>query len=435
VSRWAVVGGGLLGMTLAHRLAQRGHQVTLLEGADSLGGLASPWALGDVTWDRHYHVTLASDARLRALLGELGLDDDLRWVKTKTGYYAGPGRLYPLNDALDFLRLPALSPVGKARLAFTILYGSRIRDGIRLERVPVTTWLRRWSGRSTYERLWLPLLRAKLGDNAEAASAAFVWATIQRLYAARQAGLKEELFGYLPGGGYARTLAVFADRLAADGVEVRLSTNVQKVVCANQLSGITVETDGGDLDVDECVVTLAAPLAARICEGLTGDERARLEAVRYQGIVCASVLLRRPLQPYYLTYLTDPAAPFTAVVEMTALVDPAELGGHGLVYLPKYVTPDDPLFEATDTELRAAWLPYLRAMHPGLAEEDVLAFQVSRVRHVMAVATLDYSAHLPPMRTSVPGLHLASSAHIVNGTLNVDETVGLAERAVGVIDP
>jgi protoporphyrinogen oxidase len=435
VSRWAVVGGGLLGMTLAHRLAQRGHQVTLLEGADSLGGLASPWALGDVTWDRHYHVTLASDARLRALLAELGLDDDLRWVRTKTGYYAGPGRLYPLNDALDFLRLPALSPAGKARLAFTILYGSRIRDGVRLERVPVTTWLRRWSGRSTYERLWLPLLRAKLGDNAEAASAAFVWATIQRLYAARQAGLKEELFGYLPGGGYARTLAVFADRLAADGVEVRLSTNVKKVVCANQLSGITVETDGGDLDVDECVVTLAAPLAARICEGLTGDERARLEGVRYQGIVCASVLLRRPLQPYYLTYLTDPAAPFTAVVEMTALVDPVELGGRGLVYLPKYVTPDDPLFEATDSELRAAWLPYLRAMHPALAEEDVLAFQVSRVRHVMAVATLDYSAHLPPMRTSVPGLHLASSAHIVNGTLNVDETVGLAERAVGVIDP
>jgi protoporphyrinogen oxidase len=432
-----VVGGGLLGMTLAHRLAQRGHAVTLLEAADSLGGLAAPWRLGDVTWDRHYHVTLASDARLRALLRELDLDDDLRWVRTKTGYYAGPGRLYPLNDALDFLRLPALSPLGKARLALTILYGSRIRDGVRLESVPVTDWLRRWSGRSTYDRLWLPLLRAKLGDNAEAASAAFVWATIQRLYAARRTGLKEEQFGYVPGGGYARTLATFEALLVAEGVEVRTSTAVRKVACAKQLSGhgLRVVTDDGDLDVDACVVTLAAPLAARVCEGLADDERERLNGVRYQGIVCASLLLRRPLQPYYLTYLTDPAAPFTAVVEMTALVDPAELGGHGLVYLPKYVTPDDPLFEATDEELRAAWMPYLMAMHPDLAEDDVLAFQVSRVRHVMAVATLDYSAHLPPMRTSVPGLHLASSAHIVNGTLNVDETVALAERAVAVIDP
>lgn len=432
MSRWAVVGGGLLGMTLAHRLAQRGHEVTLLEGAETLGGLAAPWRLGDVTWDKHYHVTLASDASLRALLRELGLDDDLRWVKTKTGYFAGPGRLYPLNDAVDFLKLPALSPVGKARLALTILYGSRIRDGVRLESVPVTDWLRRWSGRSTYDRLWLPLLRAKLGDNAEAASAAFVWATIQRLYAARRTGLKEEQFGYVAGGGYARTLAVFADRLAAGGVDVRLGARVRNV--ARTPGGLRVETEGGDLDVDRCVVTLAAPLAARLCADLSEEERARLDGVRYQGIVCASLLLRKPLQPYYLTYLTDPAAPFTAVVEMTALVDPAELGGHGLVYLPKYVTPDDPLFEASDDALRAAWLPYLRAMHPDLAEDDVLAFQVSRVRHVMAVATLDYSAHLPPMRTSVPGLSLASSAHIVNGTLNVDETVALAERAVAVID-
>jgi len=33
------------------------------------------------------------------------------------------------------------------------------------------------------------------------------------------------------------------------------------------------------------------------------------------------------------------------------------------------------------------------------------------------------------MHTSVPGLYLASSANIANGTLNVDETVALAEQA------
>jgi cyclic pyranopterin phosphate synthase len=30
------------------------------------------------------------------------------------------------------------------------------------------------------------------------------------------------------------------------------------------------------------------------------------------------------------------------------------MGGHTLVYLPKYVAPDDPLFEASDDDLRAA---------------------------------------------------------------------------------
>ena len=67
------MGGGFLGMTLAHRLAQQGKKVTLFEGGSQLGGLASAWNLGDVVWDRHYHVTLLSDTYLRSLLRELGL--------------------------------------------------------------------------------------------------------------------------------------------------------------------------------------------------------------------------------------------------------------------------------------------------------------------------------------------------------------------------
>jgi phytoene dehydrogenase-like protein len=66
-ARWAVVGGGLLGMTLAHRLAQAGYDVTLFEAAEQLGGTAPAWRLGDIAWDRHDQVTLLSDLRLRAL--------------------------------------------------------------------------------------------------------------------------------------------------------------------------------------------------------------------------------------------------------------------------------------------------------------------------------------------------------------------------------
>ena len=40
--------------------------------------------------------------------------------------------------------------------------------------------------------------------NSEVA-ASFIWATIQRLYAARRSGLKKEMFGYVP-GGYAHVL-------------------------------------------------------------------------------------------------------------------------------------------------------------------------------------------------------------------------------------
>ncbi|MEM9187474.1 MAG: FAD-dependent oxidoreductase, partial [Planctomycetota bacterium] len=82
-NHWAVVGGGMLGMTLAHRLAQRGQRVTLLEAAPRLGGLTSAWKLEDAdgpgaVWDRFYHVTLLSDSTLRGLLEEIGLADEVR---------------------------------------------------------------------------------------------------------------------------------------------------------------------------------------------------------------------------------------------------------------------------------------------------------------------------------------------------------------------
>lgn len=431
--RWCVVGGGVLGLTLALRLSQRGHQVSLLEAGDRLGGLAAAWSIGDVVWDRHYHVTLTSDRHTRGMLDELGLGDELVWQDVAAACWAD-GRMHPMSSALDFLRFPPLRPIDKARLAATILHAATIRDGRRLESVSVERWLRRWSGDVATERLWLPLLRAKLGEQYQYTSAAFIWATVQRLYRARRAGLGKDQFGYLP-GGYGRVFQRYGERLATAGVDVRLGVPVE-AVRPDPAGGVMVAPrDGPPTTYDDVVVTAAAPVAARLMHGLREPELRRLADMRYQGVVCASLLLRRPLTGNYLTYITDADVPFTAVIDMTALVDPAQLRGHGLVYLPRYVEPADPWLERSDDQLRGAFLPQLARLYPGFcADRDLLAFRVSRVRAVMPVPTLGYSDRLPPMRTSVPGLHLVSSAHLVNATLNVDETVALAERAVGVID-
>src|SRR6266568_6217944 len=240
--RWGIVGGGFLGMTLAHRLAQHGQDVTLFEAAPALGGLASAWSLGDVVWDRHYHVTLLSDSYLRALLTELDLEKEMAWVETRTGFYTD-GTLFSMSNTLEFLRFPPLSLLGKLRLGATILYASRIRCWKKLEKIPVTDWLRRWSGRATFERIWLPLLRAKLGDNYTKASAAFIWAIIARMYAARRTGMKKEMFGYVP-GGYARILDSLARELEQAGVTIRLNYRAKRVESSS--NGVSLIFEGGE---------------------------------------------------------------------------------------------------------------------------------------------------------------------------------------------
>lgn len=425
--RFAIVGGGVLGMTLAHRLAQAGKNVTLFEASQQLGGLASAWQLGDVVWDRHYHVTLMSDTHTRGLLDELELEREMRWVQTKTGFYTD-GQLHSMSSSLEFLKFSPLNMVDKARLAATIFYASKIKDWKKLEQVPVADWLKKLSGERTFEKIWLPLLRAKLGENYKDTSAAFIWTTIARMYAARRSGLKKEMFGYVP-GGYARVLDTFSRRLFTEKVYTRLGSPIKEI--RKQSTGHVTLHYGDDTrnNFDRVIVTAAAPQAARMVQGLDPQERTRLQSIRYLGVICASVLMKRPLAGYYVTNITDPSIPFTGVIEMSALVDRQEFGGNHLVYLPKYVSPDDPMFEISDSELENRFLGALERMYPSFDRADVLTFKVSRVRNVVALPTLNYSELVPPMQSSIAGLYLVNSSQIVNGTLNVNESVQLAQVA------
>lgn len=426
--RWGVVGGGMLGLALARRLSQAGHAVTVIERADHVGGLADAWQVGAVTWDRHYHVTLATDDHLLALLDDLGLSDEMHWHHTRTGVFAN-GKLHSVSTPLELLRFPPLRLYDKIRLAATLVYAGRVRDWRRLESVPVASWLQRWSGRRTFERFWRPLLESKLGDAYRETSAAFLWATIQRLTSARRRGLTDEVFGHVA-GGYARVFERFEQDLRRAGVDFYLGASVERV--ARGGDQLSVELQGGDkLDFDRVVVTAAAPVAAGLCEGLRPEETAQLTAVRYLGIVCPSVLVKGELPDFYVTNLTDTGFPFTGVINMSAMVGTFE--GASLVYLPRYLDPGHPLFDESDAAIEGLFVAGLRRVFPQIGESDVVAARTSRVRAVMAIPTLNYSDRVPNIETSVPGLYLVSSANIVNGTLNVNETLQLAEQALEII--
>ncbi len=427
---WAVIGGGMLGMTLALRLARQGQRVTLFEAAPSLGGLTSAWQIGDVTWDRFYHVVLLSDSNLRRLLEDLDLESELEWVTTRTGFYAD-GRQYSLSSSWDFLKFPVLNLYQKFRLATTILYAARLKQNRSLEALPVERWLRKLSGDSTFEKIWLPLLRAKLGETYHRTSAAFIWAYIDRMYKARRTGLKREMFGYVP-GGYARIIERFLERLQAAGVELQADRRLQvaRYDAERQCTSLEFE-DRPPQDFDQVLFTIPSPAISRACPQLTTEEHQQHQQIEYLGVVCASVLLKRPFQGYYVTNIIDSWVPLTGIIEMSTIVPPAELNGHSLLYLPKYVeATDEQAFAESDEDIRERFLTTLEKMYANFSRDDVLEFKVARARHVMALPTLDYSSRLPSMKTSIPGIYAINSAQIVEGVLNVNETLEVAERAL-----
>lgn len=422
----AVIGGGMMGMTVALRLSEKGYAVSLYEAADSLGGLASAWQIDGVHWDKFYHVILLSDLYTRKMVKEIGLENETNWVETKTGFYSN-GKLYSMSNLIEFFQFPPIHILDKFRLGLTIFAASKMKNWKRLEKIKVEKWLTNWSGRNTFEKIWLPLLKAKLGEHYKETSAAFIWATIQRMYAARKSGLKKEMFGYVS-GGYAHILEKLHLHLLSKGIKIYTSHPTQKI--QKKENGIEISFSNGKTEkFAQVISTIPSVIATPMICGLEEMEIQKLKKLNYLGVVCTSILLKNQLSPYYVTNITDDA-PFTGIIEMAALVDKKYFNGNSLIYLPKYVKATDLFYQKSNEEIEHIFISKLLNMYPQIKKEDILSVKTARAAHVFALPTLGYSGSLTPLKTSLDGLYIVNSSYITHSTLNVNDTVKLAEEAV-----
>jgi protoporphyrinogen oxidase len=417
-----VVGGGLMGLALAQRLTALGEQVTVLERDKQLGGLTTHHDYGGFTWDRFYHVILPTDSSLLRFLGDIGLGERLRWRTTKTGFYVDES-FYPLNDSMDFLTFPPLSLWSKMRLAATILYCSRIRDWRRLERVSVSDWLIKVSGRATYEKLWKPLLLAKLGENYRRVSAVFIWSYITRMASARDSSAKREQLGHVS-GGYKTVFERLEKIITAGGGAIKREISVRKI--ERSAAGFAVETDRGVLRFDKVVFTgpvnVLRHVASRDLVDVSGGQD-----VEYLGVICVVLVTRRPLMPYYVLNIADDRIPFTGIIGMSNVVATDETAGRHITYVPRYILSTDPELARPDEEVRSAFLDGIRRLFPHFDLADIESVHVNRAIKVQPLQVLGYSSIVPQTTTRDPGFFVLNTAQFVNSTLNNNSVVAAVD--------
>ena len=432
----AVIGADMTGISAALELARHpGVEVTLFEERDHIGGLSDAFSWEEVTWDRFYHVVLSTDSVLIDFLRELGLASELSFAETRSGFF-GEGRLASLSSTGDFVRFPFLTLWQKFRLATGILYSAALKDPSRLDRIFVRQWLTSVFGRRVYERIWDPLLRSKLGSAREETSAAFIWATIRRLYGARNGEQKKEQMGHVR-GGYKRILERAEELLRERGVEIRTDRRVDSVRTANSHVELTFaegDPSGSAEDFDKALLTIPSPELMHLLKP-TRDEPyfEQYRNVSYLGVVCLLLVVRRSLSPYYVINLLDKELPFTGVIEATNVVDPGELEGNHLVYLPKYAASDDLIFGLSDHEICTSFIGGLKQMFPDLEESDIRHRRVFRELYVQPLQEIGALARRKDHRTSRKGVYVANSAMMKNTTLNNNAAITLGRSAAWTI--
>ena len=424
----AIVGGGILGMTAAYRLAQAGVHVALYERSNDLGGLVGSFDFDGYPVDRFYHVNLPTDDRILALAEELGLSDRWRFRPTKVGFY-DDGRLFSMTSPKEFLSFPVLRMHDRLRLGTFVARCQMIKGYDELDDTPLLEWLRRLCGRRVVDRLWAPLLDSKFDGRYDDLPATYIWARTKRMSKTRDRS-GAEVMGWLR-GGYQALIDALEARIRALGGEFHTGTAVEEVAGAGaRAEGLVV--DGRFRPFDFVLCTLAPPMARSVLSPSL-RELAPPDHCRYLGVICLLLRTSRSVSPYYHLNITDRRVPLTTVVETTHVVDPEHAGGH-LVYVSKYVDPGSPLHEQPLDELERDFLGYARTIFPDLRDDEILGSVVQRARVTEPVHLLGGAKNLPEI-FPIEGLAMASTAHVYPEIVSGQAVTGVSQRVVpGILE-
>ncbi len=430
--RIAIIGGGIMGISLGYFLSKEGAAVTIYEASPVLGGLAGPIVLEDGTAvDRFYHAILSSDRHLGELCRELGISDQLRFKETKTGFYYN-GAIHPMNNMVEFLKFPPLGWIDRFRLGLTVLAAQFIKDWRSLESVSVQSWLLKWGGPTTFKNIWRPMLKAKFDGGFDNIPATWMWARLVRMKSTRQGANQKEMAGHLI-GGYITLIKAMAEKIKQVGGEVLLKAPVQEIVIENE-AATGIRLAGGEiLKYDQVICTLQTPIFQRLIPQAGREYHDYLGKTQYLGIVGPLMVLERPLTGTWTINITDDRFPFTGVIETTAYIDPKYVGGHHLVYLPKYTAPGSEWLNKTDEEIRTIWIENLKAMFPNFDESQVRYFLVHRERFTEPLHNLNQTELIPAIKTPVDGLYLATTAQIYPELTNGEAVSRHARKAADVV--
>jgi protoporphyrinogen oxidase len=423
-----IIGGGIMGISLGYFLSKQGLSVTIYEASPILGGLAGPIHLDDGTAvDRFYHAILSSDHHLGNLCEELGIADKLRFKETRTGFYYR-NAIHPMNNIIEFFKFPPLGWIDRFRLGLTVLVAQFISDWRRLESVSVESWLLKWSGHTTFQNIWRPMLKAKFDGGFENVPATWIWSRLVRMKSTRAGANQKEMAGHLI-GGYITLVNAMAEKILAAGGEILLGTAAREIIIENRkATGIRLAS-GEVVNYDKVVCTLQTPIFQCLIPGAEMKYHEFLGKIEYLGIIAPLLVLDRPLSGCWTLNITDDRFPFTGVIETTAYIDPKYVGGHHLVYLPKYTAPGSPWQQKNDDEIRAIWLKNLKAMFPDFDESWVRHFLVHREHYVEPLHKINETNSVPEIKTPIECLYLATTAQIYPALTNSESVSKHAREA------
>jgi len=422
--RAVVIGAGPAGLKAAHVLVKQGLAVTLLESSALVGGLASSFDVQGTRIERYYHFICKGDTDLVETLEELGLASRLRWKNSRMAYFVD-GTLYPFLTPTELLRFRPLSFVDRVRAGLAVKLAQRMREDDLAGELAIP-WLKRLFGEAAYRVIWEPLMRFKFAEHAPRISAAWIWARMVRLSRSRSSPWREEL-GYIEGGSQA-VLEALARDFERRGGRLVLGASVEQILMqAGRATGVRV--NGETLEADLVVSTVTTSRFLKLAESLEGSYVEGLKRIPTIGIFCLFLRLRESVTPFFWVNTNDRRVPFAGMIEYTNLNPIPALGGDRVLYVPQYLSADDPRYAQSDEQVFERYTDALALIQPAFERSWVRYYTVFRDRFAQPICLTDYQTSTPGFQTPLENLYLTDACQLHPHDRSISGAFGLGRQA------
>jgi protoporphyrinogen oxidase len=203
-------------------------------------------------------------------------------------------------------------------------------------------------------------------------------------------------------------------------------------ISAAPSGGLDLETGRGSEHFDQCLVTTAPGLLARLAPALPAEYLQGLLSLKHMGAVVMVVALNQPLskEGYYWYNIPKSAGfPFLALVEHTNFVPAGHFAGDHIIYVGDYLEAGHEYFSLSQEELLARFLPSFSRINPDFRPDWVCKTWLFRTEYAQPVPLVNHSRNIPPIETPLPGLYFASMSQVYPWDRGTNFAVEIGRRA------
>ncbi len=384
-----ILGGGVSGLAAATKLLDtKKCDVTLLEKADHLGGLAASFEMEGEQIPKFYHHIVRSNKTTIKYLTQFGAMQNAKWKRVKIAILKD-GKTYELTKPWEFLSIKGVSLYAKIRFA---LFGLYVIFKKKCPTIPADMnaqeWLYRYCGKEATDFFWWNLYgRNKFNiPLSKIAAAQFA----QRLW--EKEGY--DLFTFPP-KGLDVMIGGFADEIKKKSGKIITNADITHLDVKKK----EIIVNGKKEKYDILINTIPVPEFMKFAKGLSASYVKKIEKLKYCPGVGLCFATEEFLLPkvYWLNIFGER---IHVLMQHSVLVDKYN---HKVSWCIRYGGSEEDL-ALSNEEIIKEYTSVIKKYFPTVKFKWIKVF---KEKYAEPVYDKDYVTYAPDYKTPVQGLYNA----------------------------